>query len=282
MSGADPGALLAAHLDESRRRVESWLERTLPCAGETPAALAEAMRYAALGPGKRLRPALAYAAAHACGVDPGVADPLAGALEMIHAYSLVHDDLPAMDDDVERRGRSTVHVRWDEATAILAGDALLADAFAALAAGGAPADLIERLARAAGSRALVGGQADDLAFDARSATPESVASIHARKTAALFACATWGGGRMAGAPPDALADLERFGASYGIAFQLVDDLDDAAPDGEGCSALAVESADAVRARARARLADARGALGRFGDRAARLGAMAAALGARLP
>jgi farnesyl diphosphate synthase len=282
VSGPDLAALFATHLEESRRRVERWLERQLPRADEPPIALHEAMRYAALGPGKRLRPALAYAAAHACGADPAVADPLAGALELVHAYSLVHDDLPAMDDDDERRGRPTVHVRWDEATAILVGDALQAEAFALLAAAGAPVEVIERLARAAGSRALVGGQADDLAFDSRSATAESVAGIHARKTAALFACAAWGGGRLAGAPREALGDLERFGASYGAAFQLADDLDDATADGEGASALAVESAEQVRARARTALARARAALERFGDKGARLAALAAALASRLP
>jgi farnesyl diphosphate synthase len=282
VSGPDLGALCAMHLEESRRRVESWLERQLPRADAAPTTLHEAMRYAALGPGKRLRPALAYAAAHACGADPAVADPLAGALELVHAYSLVHDDLPAMDDDDERRGRPTVHVRWGEATAILVGDALQAEAFALLAAAGAPVEVIERLARAAGSRALVGGQADDLAFDPRSATPESVAGIHARKTAALFTCAAWGGGRLAGAPREALRDLERFGASYGAAFQLVDDLDDAGRDDEGASALAVESAEQVRARARAALAQARAGLERFGDKGARLAALAAALAARLP
>ncbi len=281
MSGPELGALFAAHLEESRLRVEAWLDLHLPLAAAAPASLHEAMRYAVLGPGKRLRPALAYAAAYACGAEPAVADPLAGALELVHAYSLVHDDLPAMDDDVERRGRPTVHVRWDEATAILVGDALQAAAFGALAQAQAPADLIERVARDAGSHALVGGQADDLAFDPRSATRDSIASIHARKTAALFACAAWGGGRLAGAEPFALYDLERFGGSYGMAFQLVDDLEDSAADGE-CTALAVESPEQVRARARSLLQEAHAPLMRFGEKGARLAALAAALGSRLP
>jgi len=267
-------------LAESRARVDAALDACLPPSEAAPAALHEAMRYAVFSGGKRLRPALAYAAARACGAEPAAADPVAVAIELVHAYSLVHDDLPAMDDDDVRRGRPTVHVRFGEATAILAGDALQAEAFAVLAAASAPADAILAFARAIGSRALVGGQADDLGFDPARADPASIASIHARKTGALFTFAAWGAGRLAGAPEPALLGLERFGRHYGAAFQLHDDLDDAGA-GE-CSALAVASPEHVRSEARRHTELALAAADGFGAKGAALRAMAAGLAARLP
>jgi farnesyl diphosphate synthase len=267
-------------LDLSRTRVDAALEACLPAVGAAPARLHEAMRYAVFSGGKRLRPALAYAAARACGAEASVADPIATAVELVHAYSLVHDDLPAMDDDDERRGRPSVHVRFGEATAILAGDALQAEAFAVLSAAAAPADAILAFARAAGSRALVGGQAEDLAFEPARATLATVAAIHERKTAALFGFAAWGAGRLAGAPGPALACLERFGRHYGLAFQLLDDLDDGA-SGE-CSALAVAGPEAVRAEAARQCALALEAAEPFGAKGAALRALRAGLTARLP
>jgi hypothetical protein len=186
-----PEAGVAAILKQSRERVDRYLDQRLPAEAEPPESLHGAMRYAVFSGGKRLRPALAFGAALACGADPDRVLPVAGAVELVHAYSLVHDDLPSMDDDEERRGRPTVHVRYGEATAILVGDALLTEAFGLLAAEAAPVDLIERLARAASSRGLVGGQVDDLALSDRAlqgAAPslEEVTSVHARKTAELF------------------------------------------------------------------------------------------------
>jgi farnesyl diphosphate synthase len=271
---------LAELLDESRARVDAALETCLPAPGEPPARLHEAMRYAVFSGGKRLRPALAYAAARACGAEPKVADPVAAAVELAHAYSLVHDDLPAMDDDAVRRGRPTVHVRYGDSTAILVGDALQAEAFAVLSAAGAPADAILGFARALGSRALVGGQADDLGFEAAAATLADVSDIHARKTGALFTFAAWAAGRLAGAPPAALAALERFGRHYGAAFQLLDDLEDARP--AECSALAVASPEAVRAEASRHIERAGTAAETFGAAGAGLRALAAGLSTRLP
>src|SRR5262249_23618502 len=161
-----------------------------------------------------------------------------------------------------RRGRPTVHVRFDEATAILAGDALLAAAFEQLGRPGTPPGAVRRLAEAAGSRALVGGQADDLAFDARAATLERISSIHARTTAAVVRFAVWGGGASAGLDATALARLDAFGLSYGLAFQLIDDLGDA--EREECSILALLEPAAARERAAGLCASALAAAELFG------------------
>jgi farnesyl diphosphate synthase len=273
-------------LAESRTRVDADLDKQLPAESEPPAPLHAAMRYAVFSGGKRLRPALAYAAALAGGSPPEHANPIASAAELVHAYSLVHDDLPAMDDDELRRGRPTVHVRFGEATAILAGDALLAAAFAQLARPGVPAGAVQRLAEAAGSRALVGGQADDLAFDPRAATLESVTSIHARKTAALFRFALWGGGAVAAADAAALERLDAFGLSYGLGFQLLDDLDDAGQAAgkaaADCSILAVLEPQKASAHAATLCARACALAESFGPAGAALVALAKALAARLP
>ena len=146
-----------AWLREGCARVEEFLDKALPPASEPPGRLHEGMRYAMFSPGKRVRPALAFGTSIACGREPDLVLPLAAAVEMVHAYSLVHDDLPAMDDDDERRGRPSVHVAFGEANAILIGDALLALAFEELAASDTPAAVLVGLAHAAGSRALVGG-----------------------------------------------------------------------------------------------------------------------------
>jgi farnesyl diphosphate synthase len=272
----EPAAFLAA----SGARVDADLDKHLPAESEPPAELHAAMRYAVFAGGKRLRPALAYAAAIAGGAEPERANPIASAVELLHAYSLVHDDLPAMDDDSLRRGRPTVHVRFGEATAILAGDALLAAAFEQLGRQGVPVGATARLAEAAGSRALVGGQADDLAFARALATLESITSIHARKTAALFRFALWGGGAVAGVEAAGLARLDAFGLAYGLAFQLIDDLGDSERD--ECSILAVMQPEAARARAAALCAGALGAAGGFGASGWALVALAKALEGRLP
>jgi geranylgeranyl pyrophosphate synthase len=273
-------ASLEEFLRESRARIEAELERVLPRADEPPARLHEAMRYAVLGGGKRLRPVLAFAAARACGAAPERALPVAAAVELVHAYSLVHDDLPAMDDDDERRGRPTVHVKYGEATAVLVGDALQALAFECLGDARAPAEVVVRLARAAGSRALVGGQVDDLAFEPARASDAALASIHERKTAALFGFALWGAGRLAAAPTPTLERLDRFARHYGLAFQLADDLADADP-GE-CSALALLEPEEVARRVRAHVRAAAAELAPLGPPAALLVGMAEDVSGRLP
>jgi geranylgeranyl diphosphate synthase type II len=219
--------------------------------------------------GKRLRPILALAAAEAVGERPELALPAAAAVELVHTYSLIHDDLPCMDDDAERRGRPAVHVAFGEAVAVLAGDALLAQAFAVLATAPGPAErvlgAIADLAAAAGSRQLVGGQVDDLAFGSASgaAGAAAVESIHARKSAALIAASVVAGARLAGADADALARLRRFGERVGLAFQIADDLLDARHDGP-CSLVRVLGADAARRRAEVLLAQALAEIERWG------------------
>jgi len=248
-----------AYLAERGRLVDAALDAWLPTADAEPRALHAAMRHLLFPGGKRLRPALACAAAESVGAAPERALPVAVAVELVHTYSLVHDDLPCMDDDAERRGRPTVHVLFGEAVAVLAGDALLAAAFEHLAEAATGTDAarvgaaLRDLARAAGSRALVGGQADDLAFDGGDAA--AIESVHARKTAALFAAAVVGGARLAGADRAALERLRRFAESLGVAFQIADDWLDRDAD-EACSLVRAIGADAARARADALLAEA--------------------------
>ncbi|MCE9631327.1 MAG: polyprenyl synthetase family protein [Planctomycetia bacterium] len=233
-------------LDRVRQFIEPRLEAAFRLPDDAPERLADAMRYATLAPGKRLRPALALWAAQACGRPETdatslwtAAAPAAIAVEMIHAYSLVHDDLPAMDDDDLRRGRPTCHRAYDEATAILCGDALQALAFEVLAAG-MPAAAAGRaclvLARAAGAEALVGGQVDDLAAERgwmslRPTTADDQIAwmdrINRRKTGALFLAALELGGLAAAADTAQQAALASFGRAFGIAFQIADDVLDA-------------------------------------------------------
>ncbi|MEB2344825.1 MAG: polyprenyl synthetase family protein [Deltaproteobacteria bacterium] len=260
-----------AYLAESAQRVDAALERLLPPAGAPPRGLHAAMRHLVFPGGKRLRPALAFAAAEAVGGQPEHALPLAAAVELVHTYSLVHDDLPCMDDDDERRGRPTVHVAYGEATAVLAGDALLAAAFETLAQ--APGDAartvaaLRELAHAAGAAQLVGGQADDLDFDPARVDEAWVDSVHRRKTAALFAAAVGGGARLAGAGEPELERLRRFALATGVAFQIADDVLDDEPGAGECSLVALIGQDAARARAEALLQDALTALDPFGTRA---------------
>jgi geranylgeranyl diphosphate synthase type II len=222
-----------AAVEESMRR---WLGRiTL----NAPAALTEAMGYSLLAPGKRLRPLLVVLSAEAAGGIIESAMPAACAVEMVHAYSLVHDDLPAMDDDDLRRGQPTCHKKFGEALAILAGDALLTGAFQVLAEGcpsSTAAVSIAELARAAGAVGMVGGQTLDLGADGKipmTEPPRTVADlegIHRRKTGALFlATVRLGlfaahGERLEGPDPRTRAALERFGIALGLAFQIADDL----------------------------------------------------------
>ena len=212
---------LVGFFEEVRTQVDAELDRRLRPPADDPGKLVAAMHYAATGPGKRLRPALVLAAADAFG-QRAAALPAAVAIEMLHAYTLVHDDLPAMDDDDERRGRPTVHIAYGEAIAILAGDGLLTEAFAVVAEHGAEA--VRVLARRAGALELLGGQAIDLAQPPT--TFAEVERLHARKTGALFAAAAELGAVAAGADRETCARLGRYGMAIGIAFQHADDRDD--------------------------------------------------------
>ncbi|MGK7297484.1 MAG: polyprenyl synthetase family protein [Candidatus Wenzhouxiangella sp. M2_3B_020] len=211
--------------DEYARRVERTLDEWLPAAEVEPAGLHEALRYAVFNGGKRIRPLLCFAAAEAVGRPPEEVDAMAAAVELVHCYSLVHDDLPAMDDDDLRRGKPTVHRAFDEATAILAGDALLTLAFEGLAADGAGCEAVAVLAVAAGSRGMVGGQVLDLSFESSSPGRDSLQMMFARKTGALIRAAVempLAAGRTGGDP--VRAALVDYAESIGLAFQIVDDL----------------------------------------------------------
>lgn len=213
----------------SARRVEQTIDQALPLPAADPGRLVEAMRYAALGPGKRLRPAMLMAACTDLGGNDRDADLAAAAIEMLHAYTLVHDDLPAMDDDEMRRGRPTAHIAFGEDIAILAGDALLTESFALLARlGPHAAAAVAALARLAGGHQLLAGQALDLTAqrDKQPLGIDQLEQLHAKKTGALFAAAAALGGICANAPAATCEALEQFGNAFGIAFQYADDIDD--------------------------------------------------------
>ena len=262
----------AARLAAMRRAFERHLAATLARHARAPGALGPAMRYAALSPGKRVRPLLALATCEAVGGAWRRALPAAAALECVHAFSLVHDDLPALDDDDVRRGRPTTHRRFGEATAILAGDALLAFAFEELARparGGLPAARVAAavacLARASGGERLVGGQALDLAAEGRRVSRDTVVEIHANKTGALMGAALALGAMAGGAVPGTVTTLERAGEHLGLAFQIQDDLLNAGSSLERLGKRA--GSDAARGKATwpraAGVADARRAVGAF-------------------
>ncbi|MGQ0635289.1 MAG: polyprenyl synthetase family protein [Planctomycetaceae bacterium] len=218
-----------------RATINSRLESYLETAGPAPAQLREAMAYSLLAEGKRLRPILVLLAADACGGDVEAAFPAACAIEMVHTYSLIHDDLPAMDNDELRRGRPTNHVVFGEALAILAGDALLTLAFEVLANDIHPpaiaAACCADLARAAGLCGMVGGQVGDLEAEGRTlATTDELEAIHTRKTGALLASALTMGARVAGAHSETVERLALFGRKIGLAFQITDDLLDVRGD----------------------------------------------------
>lgn len=214
-----------------RDRVEATLERLLPDPTRSPTRLHAAMRHASLGGGKRIRPLLVYATGTALGAVEADLDASAAAVELIHCYSLVHDDLPAMDDDALRRGRPTVHVAFDEATAILAGDALQSLAFETLAAAPQPPELrlamLTELAQAAGTAGMCGGQALDIDATGATAGPDALAALehmHALKTGALLRSAVRLGALAAGANAATRAALDRYANALGLAFQIRDDL----------------------------------------------------------
>jgi geranylgeranyl pyrophosphate synthase len=249
-----PALDLATYLEDLRRQIDATLERALD-RRQTPRLIKEAMRYALLGGGKRLRPCLTLASAEAvaatAAVDPHVAHllalPSACAVEFVHAYSLVHDDLPAMDDDALRRGRPTTHVVFGDGIAILAGDGLLTEAFAVLAESPSPAAppgapeappasrlrAVAALAAAAGAAGMVGGQAIDLAAAGRVRADQAsgaaldanaLEDMHARKTGALIRAAATMGAMAVGADERRLAAVDAYARELGLAFQIIDDI----------------------------------------------------------
>ena len=219
-------------LAEAAERAERALQVSLPAAEQLPERLHQAMRYSVLGGGKRLRPALVYAAGKALNAPPELLDPPAAAVEIIHAYSLIHDDLPAMDNDELRRGKPTCHIAFGEAEAILAGDALQALAFEVLAsaAGLWPAKaqlaMLRLLASACGSRGMAGGQAIDLAAVGQTLTLNELERMHRYKTGELIRASVLLGALAAGVPESSqeYAALDRYGRELGFAFQIHDDI----------------------------------------------------------
>jgi len=276
-----------------RARVDAAIGAALPAAAESPERLHAAMRHAALDGGKRMRPLLVYATGIAFGAEPEALDAPAAAVELVHAYSLVHDDLPAMDDDALRRGKPTVHVAFDEATAILAGDALQSLAFELIARAALPADtrvaMLAELATAAGVRGMCGGQALDIDATGSGGAIglDALQRLHALKTGALLRAAVRLGALAAGAEPGERAALDRYADALGLAFQVRDDLLDV----EGDSATlgktagkdeaqakatfpALVGVEASRARLLALAAEMEAALAPMGERAATLASLA--------
>jgi len=223
---------LKAYLDERRALVEAGLKRFLPAGSTMPSELHQAMHYSLFAGGKRLRPTLTIAAAEAVGGRAADILPVACAFECIHTYSLIHDDLPAMDDDDLRRGRPTCHTVFGQAMAILAGDALLTEAFALLANPAFVAHLDPALLRtvtyeialAAGSQGMVGGQAVDILSEGKAIDAALLHYIHTHKTGALILCALRAGAHLGGATAAALDAITGYGTAVGLAFQIADDI----------------------------------------------------------
>jgi len=283
---------LQGYLARQTSAVDRALDNLLPPANAKPATIHKAMRYSLFAGGKRLRPALCLAAAEACGGALAQAMPLACAVECIHTYSLIHDDLPAMDDDDLRRGKPTSHKVFGEGIAILAGDALLTEAFAMAArCQGWPRyphdQIIAELAHAAGSRQLIAGQVADLESEGKKISAAQLRYIHQRKTSALLCCSVRLGGMSANGSDAQLDALTTFGHNVGLAFQIIDDIldvtqtseqlgktagkDTAAAKATYPSIVGMEKSRALAARLTRR---AFRALDVFGGKAAALAAMA--------
>jgi geranylgeranyl diphosphate synthase type II len=230
--GPDPEVAFRKFLEAASGRVEVALDGQLPRESLGPQVMHRSMRYTALADGKRLRPALVLLAYEAAGGVGARADAVAAAVEMVHAFSLIHDDLPAMDDDTMRRGKPSNHVVFGEGVAILAGDALLALAFETLSGLGTrgrlgpeiTVRLVEELSAAVGSRGVIGGQVVDLLSEGKTVPRSVVEYIHHQKTARLFVASVRMGGIAAGAKPAFLDRLSRYGRDLGTAFQIVDDI----------------------------------------------------------
>ncbi|MGE5675429.1 MAG: polyprenyl synthetase family protein [Mycobacterium leprae] len=294
---------IAAYLKKQSQQVDQALDHYTTAVGQgdmlhldtAPSQLLEAMRYSLLAGGKRLRPALVIAAAGLFGRGPLDVMPAACALEMIHTYSLIHDDLPAMDDDDLRRGRPTNHKVYGEALAILAGDALLTMAFELAGQqiqlpGSNPTTVLQvvrELAVAAGAAGMVGGQVEDLKWEGKHASADQLQQIHRLKTGALFNAALRIGGLLGGATTAELEALSAYAAHFGLAFQIQDDvldvIGDAAKTGKGVGRdakldkstyVSHFGLDGAIARARAEVDAAKAALHIFGERAAVLTALA--------
>ncbi len=288
-------ASFVQHSERLKPRFEQALALSIVAPVGCPQGLDDAIRYSLLAPAKRLRPLLVLMAAESCGGSLEDALPAACAVEMIHTYSLIHDDLPAMDDDDMRRGRPTCHKVFGESTAILAGDALLTRAFGVLAEkihpGALAAECCKALAEAAGSGALVGGQADDmtgaLGENADEPSLSALESIHARKTGAMFLVSLRLGAMTARATPSQMLSLEDYGRAIGLAFQILDDLLDVHGDEAAVGKRVGKDVDrgkltfpgllgieASRERAEALIAEACQAIEPFGPAADGLDALA--------
>ena len=275
-------------IEQLRHRVDTRLNQALTSTDGVPELLTEAMRYSVLGPGKRVRPLLSYASGELFGLDAERVDAIAVAVELLHAYSLVHDDLPAMDDDDVRRGRPTTHRKYGEAIAILAGDALQARAFEILCedpagSGASGTRVIGWLARAAGPVGMVGGQVLDLQAEGRRVDEAALANIHRRKTGELIRAAVMMPGELADTVPETVRILDEFAGNIGLAFQIRDDLleveADSAAIGKSAGSdeknqkstyPAILGVDGARRRAREVYGAAVSALDRLGEPAAGL------------
>ena len=275
---------LEAYLKERREQIDAALEQRLPSAQERPETLHRAMRHSIFAGGKRLRPVLCIAAAEACGGNAGQALDLAVALECLHTYTLIHDDLPCMDDDDFRRGHPTCHKVFGDGVAVLAGDALQALAFEICGEHGGV--YAKELAVTSGSRHLVGGQVLDLEGESKRLSLEELQFVHLSKTAALLTTSVRFGGMIAGATSAQLDALTRFGQAAGLAFQVIDDILDVTQTTEklGKSAgkdvnatkstyPALMGLDASRAEAHRLTAEAIEALAIFGSAGAPLRAL---------
>jgi len=246
---------LKAYLTERRDLVNRTLAGFLPQVRGPAFRVVEAMHYSLFAGGKRLRPILCLAGAEAVGGDPGEALPVACALEMIHTYSLIHDDLPAMDDDDLRRGHPTCHKKFDEATAILAGDGLLTEAFRIIANAAAHfegreamlLEVMELIAAAAGYMGMVGGQMLDLLAEGRKVNLKELETIHRMKTGALLTVSVRTGGLVAGGTRQEVTRLTSFGEKFGLAFQITDDILDV--EGETAEMGKAAGMDAERQKA---------------------------------
>lgn len=288
-----PTAASAAALADWRRRVDDALDSALRDHAVAGSRLQAAMHHAALLGGKRMRPLLTYATGDLLGVDAAALDAPATAVELIHAYSLVHDDLPAMDDDALRRGQPTVHIAFDEATAVLAGDALQALAFRQLADAPLPAEariaMVRELATASGAVGMCGGQAFDIDATGRGGdiALDELRRLHALKTGALLRCAVRLGAIAGAADGDAADALDRYADALGLAFQIRDDLLDIESDSATLGKTAGKDQarnkatfpallgiDGARAALDEQAAAMRDALAPFGERAALLGDLA--------
>ena len=284
---------LAKAMDRNTTLVDETLEKLLQSRPELPEALRKSMRYSLFAGGKRLRPTLVLASAECCGLSPRKAVKTAAALEMIHTYSLIHDDLPAMDDDDLRRGKPTNHKVFGEALAILAGDGLLTKAFEAAAEnaadlklnGRAAAELIRLIAYGAGAEGMVGGQVADLAAEglskklSKAAAARTLEGVHRRKTGALIIASLDAGAVLAGASKAPREALGAYGESIGLAFQIADDILDVVGDkkkmgktgsdrdNDKLTYASLYGVDGARAKARATVEMAHAHLKPFGRKA---------------